>query len=87
MRTYLLILLFPLLVSCVSYHKEYEQAYLGYRTPYNVYNSPLRIRQLNYQDFYMMDNHPKDYFKTQMWSGVNSFSQFAIHSFFRNLVR
>ena len=87
MRTYVLIFLFPLLISCVSYHKEYEQPYIGPRTQYNYYNSPIRWRHLNHNDFYMINHHPRDYFRTQMWSGVNTLSHIAIHSFFRNIIR
>ena len=32
------------------------------------YNSPLRIRALSENDFYMLDHNPSDYFNVQLWS-------------------
>ena len=79
-----LIFLILLLSSCVSYYDEYEQSFADYRG-YNYYNSPLRIRGLNTNDFYMLDNHPGEYFNTQMWSTIGNVSTFAIHNIVQGL--
>ncbi len=88
-RVYLVCLIF-LLSGCVSYYDEYEQSLYDSRTNgygYTVYNSPLRLRGLSYSDFYMLDNHPQDYFDMQLWSGINNISRFAIHGIVQNLAR
>ncbi len=76
-----------LLSSCVSYYDEYEQSYYGNYGEYSYYNAPLRVKPLTYNDFYMLDNHPRDYFNSQLWSGANDISRFAIHNLFQALIR
>ncbi len=75
-----------LLCSCVSYYDGYEQSYgVETYTGYNYYNSPLRLRGLNENDFYMLDNYPSDYLNTQLWSATSDLSRFAVHNFFQIL--
>lgn len=79
-----------LISACVSYADEYEQSLYGARINsygYTAYNSPLRLRGLNYRDFYMLDNYPQDYFDMQLWSGISNISRFAIHGIVQNLAR
>lgn len=87
MRIFILIFTFPLLFSCVSYHDQHKQSYHTPYTAYNIYNSPLRVRPLNHNDFYMIHHHPRDYFQTQGIASIDYFSQMIIHNFFRNLTR
>lgn len=98
MRKFVFALLFWV-SACVSYNEEYEvQRYGNYgeytynsssygEQGYSYYNSPLRIRGLTYNDFYMLDNHPSEYFEHSLWSGLADVNRFVIHSFFRSLVR
>ena len=74
-----------LLASCVSYYDEYEQSYYTSGSGYSYYNSPLRLRGLSENDFYLLDNYPGDYLNTQFWSGVSSVSRFAIHGILQNM--
>ena len=86
MKNFLLLFIFWLLCSCVSYYDEYEYSYnVNTWTGYSYYNSPLRLRGLNTTDFYMLDHHPKDYFTTQLWGTAGNLSQFAIHNMFQIL--
>lgn len=91
-----LIACFLLISGCVSYYDDYDRNgyHGGYVSPayhysYNapVYSydgsSPIGLRGLTVNDFYMLDNHPGDYFDMQLWGGVSQLSHFAIH----NLVR
>ena len=82
-----LTILMILISGCVSYYDEYEQSYYGNYGEYSYYNAPLRVKPLTYNDFYMLDNHPRDYFNSQLWSGASDISRFAIHNLFRALVR
>lgn len=81
----LLILL--LLSGCVSYYDGYEQSYYAPASTYSYYNSPLRLRGLSEQDFYMLDNYPRDYLNTQIWSGMSSVGRFAVKSIFESIPR
>ncbi len=88
MRNVYLVGLVLLLSGCVSYADEYEQSLYGSGANgygYTVYNSPLRLRGLNYSDFYMLDNHPQNYFDMRLWSGISNISRFAIHGIVQNL--
>ena len=87
MKKYHVLVLCLLLSSCVSYYEEYEQSLAEVPSGYSYYNSPLRLRGLTVNDWYMIDNHPEDYFNTQMWSGISDVSRFSIHSFFRAMAR
>lgn len=72
------------LSSCVSYYQGYENDY--YASSYgSYYNSPLRVRGLSYNDFYMLDNYPRDYFDMQLWSAVSNVTRFSIVSISRGL--
>ena len=42
---------------------------------------------LSRNDFYMLDNYPRDYINSQLWSGASDISRFAIRNLFRALVR
>ena len=80
----LLLLFLP--AACVSYYEGYENDY--YASNYSsYYNSPLRVRGLQYNDFYMMDHHSSDYFNMQMWSAISDVSRFSIVSISRNFMR
>ena len=76
-----------LLSGCVSYYEGYEQSYYAPTSTYSYYDSPLRLRGLSEQDFYMLDNYPRDYLNAQFWSGMSSVGRFAIHSFFESIPR
>ena len=76
-----------LLSGCVSYYDGYEQSYYVPASTYSYYNSPLRLRGLSEQDFYMLDNYPGDYLNTQIWSGMSSVGHFAIKSIFESIPR
>lgn len=81
----LILLSFLLLSGCVSYYEEYEESYYVPASGYSYYNSPLRLRGLSENDFYMLDNYPGDYLNAQFWSGVGSVSRFAIHGILQNM--
>ena len=87
MKKYVVLILVLLLCGCVSYYEGYEQSISEPYIDYTYYNSPLRIRPMSVNDWYMIDNHPEDYFNTQMWSGISDVSRFSIHSFFRAMAR
>ncbi len=75
-----------LLCGCVSYYESYESDY--YAGSYgSYYNAPLRLRGLEYNDFYMMDNYPHDYFNMQLWSALSDLSRFSIVTLSRGLTR
>ncbi len=76
-----------LLSGCISYYDEYEQNYYGPYGEYSYHNAPLRIKPLSHNDFYMLDNYPRDYINSQLWSGASDISRFAIYNLFRALVR
>jgi len=81
-RKLFLIACLMILNGCVSYYQEYESDY--YASGYSsYYNSPLRLRGLSYNDFYMLDNYPQDYFDMQLWSAVTNVTHFSIVSIFR----
>ncbi len=78
------LLMLTVLSSCVSYYDGYENDYFA--SSYgSYYNSPLRVRGLSYNDFYMLDNYPHDYFNMQIWSAVSDISRFSIVSIARGL--
>ena len=88
MKIKFFLLLLPLVLSgCVSYYDEYEQSYYVPASGYSYYNSPLRLRGLTENDFYLLDNYPGDYLNTQFWSGVSSVSRFAIHGILQNMAQ
>lgn len=72
------------LSGCVSYYQGYENDY--YASSYgSFYNSPLRVRGLSYNDLYMLDNYPGDYFDMQLWSALGNMTRFSIVSISRSL--
>lgn len=75
-----------LLSGCVSYYEGYENDYYAGSCG-SYYNAPLRLRGLGYNDFYMMDNYPHDYFNMQLWSAVSDLSRFSIVTLSRGLTR
>lgn len=83
----LILAAFLLLTSCVSYYEEYEQSYYVPSSGYTFYNAPLRVRGLSENDFYMLNNYPKDYFNSALWAGVSNVSRFGIHTVLQNLAR
>lgn len=80
-----------LTVSCVSYYDDFDRnGYHGsYTSPsyHYSYNSPIRVRGLSQNDFSMMDNHPGDYFNSQLWSGVGAISAYSMHNFATFMLR
>ncbi len=83
--------LFLALGGCVSYYDGYDNyGYSGaYVTPSSYYQLPsggsLGFSGLSYQDFYMLDNYPGDYFDAQLWGAVNCLTRAGIHQMFQLL--
>ena len=80
-----------MLGGCVSYYDGYDNyGYSGaYVTPSSYYQLPsggsLGFSGLSYQDFYMLDNYPGDYFDAQLWGAVNCLTRAGIHQMFQLL--
>lgn len=88
-----------LLSSCASYYYSgYDESYYASNFPgYQQRQSQsqtstqsrsrpqpqLHVRPLNTHDFYMMDNHPGEYFDEQVWNAASGVSSYAIHNFFQ----
>lgn len=73
---------FPGYQSKRYYYRTYKpQPVQSYPIP----QTPISVRPLTTQDFYMLDNHPEDYFNTQMWEASSGIGSYAIHNFFENI--
>ncbi len=74
-----------------NYFSPYNDGYANYSgraaNAVGSYMASSNFRGLTTDDFYMMDNYPREYFNSQLLSGFSSLNRYVIHSLFQSLPR